>query len=396
MTVSSALALAFIVIGLLAVVFALVVLWRRTPAAANPPVAPAQDRAQLRRPARKPTRSAPAPRPKPPGSWNEPAKRPNKPPRAAGTSRRKSARSRTRSASCAATSSAASCASPTASSGWTRSSSGSKTARRPRPSRQDLDRRAAELDRQDAERGRELERVAGLTTEAAKAELVAVIENQAKREAALIVRDIEHEAKSEGDKRARKIVTLAIQRVATEQTSESVVSVLHLPGDEMKGRIIGREGRNIRAFESVTGVNLIIDDTPEAVLLSCFDPVRREIARLTLERLIADGRIHPQRIEDAYERGKAEIEQLCQRAGEDALVELGITDMHPELVNLLGRLRYRTSYGQNVLRHLVESAHIAGMMASELRTGPAAAAGAARCCTTSARPSPTRSRAATR
>jgi ribonucrease Y len=234
----------------------------------------------------------------------------------------------------------------------------------------DLERRAAELDRQDAERGRELERVAGLTADAAKAELVSAIENQAKREAALIVRDIEHEARAEGDQRARRIVTLAIQRVATEQTSESVVSVLHLPGDEMKGRIIGREGRNIRAFESVTGVNLIIDDTPEAVLLSCFDPVRREIARLTLERLIADGRIHPQRIEDAYERGKAEIEQLCVRAGEDAMVELGITDMHPELVALLGRLRYRTSYGQNVLKHLVESAHIAGMMASELGMEP--------------------------
>ena len=235
----------------------------------------------------------------------------------------------------------------------------------------DLDRRALELEKQDAERGKELERVAGLTADQAKTELVATIENQAKREAALIVRDIEHEARSEGEKRARKIVTLAIQRVATEQTSESVVSVLHLPGDEMKGRIIGREGRNIRAFESVTGVNLIIDDTPEAVLLSCFDPVRREIARLTLERLVLDGRIHPQRIEDAYERGKAEIEQLCKRAGEDALVELGITDMHAELVDLLGRLRYRTSYGQNVLRHLVESAHIAGMMASELRLDPA-------------------------
>ncbi len=237
--------------------------------------------------------------------------------------------------------------------------------------RHDLDRRAAELDRQDAERGKELERVAGLTAETARSELVATIENQAKREAAIIVRDIEHDARSEGEKRARKIVTLAIQRVATEQTSESVVSVLHLPGDDMKGRIIGREGRNIRAFESVTGVNLIIDDTPEAVLLSCFDPVRREIGRLTLERLILDGRIHPQRIEDAYELGKAEIEQLCKRAGEDALVELGLTDMHPELVDLLGRLRYRTSYGQNVLRHLVESAHIAGMMASELRIDPA-------------------------
>jgi ribonucrease Y len=235
----------------------------------------------------------------------------------------------------------------------------------------ELDDLRRELDQAEAMRLRELERVAGLTAEQAKQELVAVIENQARREATLTIRDIEREARAEGDKRARKIVTLAIQRVASEQTSESVVSVMHLPGDEMKGRIIGREGRNIRAFESVTGVNLIIDDTPEAVLLSCFDPVRREVGRLTLERLIADGRIHPQRIEDAYERGRAEIEQLCARAAEDALVELGITDMHPELRRLLGRLRYRTSYGQNVLKHLVESAHIAGMMASELRLDPA-------------------------
>ena len=230
----------------------------------------------------------------------------------------------------------------------------------------ELDGRAAGLDRQDEERTAALQRVAGLTAVQAKTELVSSIENQAKREAVLITRDIEHQARSEGEKRARKVVSLAIQRVATEQTSESVVSVLHLPGDEMKGRIIGREGRNIRAFESVTGVNLIIDDTPEAVLLSCFDPVRREIARLTLERLVLDGRIHPQRIEEAYERGKTEIEQLCVRSGEDALVELGITGMHGELVSLLGRLRYRTSYGQNVLKHLVESAHIAGMMGSEL------------------------------
>jgi len=233
-----------------------------------------------------------------------------------------------------------------------------------------LDVRQAELDRLDADREAELERVAGLSSEAAKAELVATIENQAKRDAVRIVRDIEAEAQREGNKRARKIVTLAIQRVASEQTSESVVSVLHLPGDEMKGRIIGREGRNIRAFESVTGVNLIIDDTPEAVLLSCFDPVRREVGRLTLERLVLDGRIHPQRIEEAYDRSKAEIEALCVRAGEDALVDVGITEMHPELVNLLGRLRYRTSYGQNVLRHLVESAHIAGMMGSELGMDP--------------------------
>jgi ribonucrease Y len=233
-----------------------------------------------------------------------------------------------------------------------------------------LDERRAELDRLSADRQAELERVAGLTADQAKAELVSVIENQAKREAALIVRDIEGEAQKEGNKRARKIVTLAIQRIASEQTSESVVSVLHLPGDEMKGRIIGREGRNIRAFESVTGVNLIIDDTPEAVLLSCFDPVRREVGRLTLERLVLDGRIHPQRIEEAYERSLAEIQALCVRAGEDALIDVGITDMHPELTNLLGRLRYRTSYGQNVLKHLIESAHIAGMMGSELGLDP--------------------------
>jgi ribonuclease Y len=234
----------------------------------------------------------------------------------------------------------------------------------------ELDQQRAELQQLDVQRREVLERLAGLTADQAKAELVAGIEYQAKREAALIIRDIEGEARKEGDKRARKIVTLAIQRVASEQTSESVVSVLHLPGDEMKGRIIGREGRNIRAFESVTGVNLIIDDTPEAVLLSCFDPVRREVGRLTLERLVLDGRIHPQRIEEAYDRSKAEIEQLCVRAGEDALVDVGITEMHPELTNLLGRLRYRTSYGQNVLKHLIESAHIAGMMASELGLDP--------------------------
>jgi ribonuclease Y len=234
-----------------------------------------------------------------------------------------------------------------------------------------IGRQQAELDKLDEQRREVLERAASLTADQAKAELVAVIENQAKREAALIVRDIEASAQRDGQKRARKIITLAIQRVASEQTSESVVSVLHLPGDEMKGRIIGREGRNIRAFESVTGVNLIIDDTPEAVLLSCFDPVRREVGRLTLERLVLDGRIHPQRIEEAYDRSKAEIEQLCVRAGEDAMVDLGITDLHPELTNLLGRLRYRTSYGQNVLKHLLESAHIAGMMASELGLDPA-------------------------
>ena len=235
---------------------------------------------------------------------------------------------------------------------------------------QALERRRAELLDLEADRRRELERVAGLTAADAKTELVKGIETQAKREAALIVRDIETEAKEEGETRARKIVTLAIQRVASEQTTESVVSVLHLPSDDMKGRIIGREGRNIRAFEATTGVNLIIDDTPEAVLLSCFDPVRREVGRLTLEKLVLDGRIHPHRIEEVYDRSKSEVELLCVRAGEDALVDVGLTDMHEELIALLGQLRYRTSYGQNVLKHLVESAHLAGMMASELRLDP--------------------------
>jgi ribonuclease Y len=213
---------------------------------------------------------------------------------------------------------------------------------------------------------RELERIAGLTADAARSELIEQIESQAKRDAVLLVRDIESEAKATAETRARAVVVDAIQRVASEQTAESVVSVLHLPSDEMKGRIIGREGRNIRAFESVTGVNLIIDDTPEAVLLSCFDPVRREVGRLTLEKLVLDGRIHPHRIEEVYDSAKGEVERLCQRAAEDALVDVGITDLHPELVTLVGRLRYRTSYGQNVLKHLVETAHIAGIMAAEL------------------------------
>ncbi|GIG60339.1 ribonuclease Y [Longispora fulva] len=222
----------------------------------------------------------------------------------------------------------------------------------------------------DEERRRELSRIAGLTAEAAKTELVGVIEVQAKREAAVLIRDIESDARNTAEQRARHIVVEAIQRVASEQTAESVVSVLHLPSDEMKGRIIGREGRNIRAFESVTGVNLIIDDTPEAVLLSCFDPVRREIGRVTLEKLVLDGRIHPHRIEEVHDLARYEVEKLCQRAAEDALVEVGITNIHPELVELLGRLRYRTSYGQNVLKHLVETAHIAGLMAAELGLRP--------------------------
>jgi ribonucrease Y len=235
----------------------------------------------------------------------------------------------------------------------------------------DLAERAAELDTRAAEHEQELERIAGLTAADARAELLRVVEERTRRETAILVRDLEAEAQAEGEQRARRIVVDAIQRVASEQTAESVVSVLHLPADDMKGRIIGREGRNIRAFESVTGVNLIIDDTPEAVLLSCFDPVRREIGRITLEKLVLDGRIHPHRIEEVYERSKEEVEGLCLRAGEDALVEVGISGLHPELVLVLGRLRYRTSYGQNVLKHLVETAHIAGVMAAELGIEPA-------------------------
>jgi ribonuclease Y len=231
---------------------------------------------------------------------------------------------------------------------------------------EDLAARRAELVELTAERRRILERVAGLTAEEAKAELVAEMSEEAKRTGAVLARDIERSALEEGEARARKILATVIQRVAAEQTSESVVSVVHLPSDDMKGRVIGREGRNIRAFEQTTGVNLIIDDTPEAVLLSCFDPVRREVGRLALEELVADGRIHPSRIEEAHERCRAEVDRLCQRAGEDAALELGITDLHPQLVFTLGQLRYRTSYGQNVLKHLIESAHIAGMIADEL------------------------------
>ncbi len=211
-----------------------------------------------------------------------------------------------------------------------------------------------------------LERIAGLTAEQAKSELIAAVEHDAKRQAVLVARDIERKATRDADARAQMIVVGAIQRIASEQTSESVVAAVHLPGDDMKGRIIGREGRNIRAFEQVTGVNVMIDDTPESVLLSCFDPVRRETARITLTELVKDGRIHPARIEEMHERSKNQIEAQCLRAAEDAMTEVGISDLHPALIPVLGTLRYRTSYGQNVLKHLVESANIAGLMAAEL------------------------------
>ncbi|HET8717059.1 MAG TPA: ribonuclease Y [Nocardioidaceae bacterium] len=226
--------------------------------------------------------------------------------------------------------------------------------------------RRVELLDLEAERSRILERVAGLTAEDARAQLVESIEADAKRTAAITAREIERAAQDDAEVKAKRILATVIQRLAADQTTESVVSIVHLPSDDMKGRIIGREGRNIRSFEQVTGVNLIIDDTPEAVLLSCFDPVRREMARLTLEELVADGRIHPSRIEEVHERSCAEVEEVCRKAGEDAVLEMGITDLHPELVATLGRLRYRTSYGQNVLKHLVESGHAAGLIADEL------------------------------
>jgi ribonuclease Y len=215
---------------------------------------------------------------------------------------------------------------------------------------------------------KELERLAGMTQAEAKETLIREIEGQSKREAMTLVREIEAQAREEADRRARKIVAIAIQRVASEETSENAVSVVTLPNDEMKGRIIGREGRNIRAFEAATGTNLIIDDTPESVVLSCFDPIRREIARLTLEKLISDGRIQPARIEEMFEKSRGEVDRAIREAGEWALLEVGITDMHPEMVKVLGRLNYRTSYGQNVLKHLVEAAHIAGVIAAELGT----------------------------
>jgi ribonucrease Y len=219
----------------------------------------------------------------------------------------------------------------------------------------------------------QLERVAGMTSSEAREQLLASLIDDAKRASMAQVREIEQIAREEGEERARKIVTIAIQRVASEQTAESTVSVFTLPSEDMKGRIIGREGRNIRAFEATTGVNLIIDDTPEAVVLSSFDPVRREAARLSLEKLVQDGRIHPARIEEVHERSLAEIDERIRRAGEDAVAEVGITDIHPEMIKLLGRLQYRTSYGQNVLKHLVESAHIASALSAELGLDPSIA-----------------------
>ena len=231
---------------------------------------------------------------------------------------------------------------------------------------QDVDRLRAEIEGLIAKQRDELQRVSGISADEAKSLLLKTIEGEIKHEAARLIRDVEAQAKEEADKRARNIVTLALQRCAVDQTSESTVSVVPLPNDEMKGRIIGREGRNIRAFETLTGIDLIIDDTPEAVVLSGFDPIRREIARVALSNLITDGRIHPGRIEEIITKATAEVEVKTRDAGERAIFETGVTALDPELVKVLGKLRFRTSYGQNVLNHSIEVAHLAGAMAAEM------------------------------
>ncbi len=231
---------------------------------------------------------------------------------------------------------------------------------------QETDSLQEDLKNQIVQQREEVQRIAGLSSEEAKTLLLKTIEDETRHDCARLIRDIEAQAKEEADKKARDIVTIAIQHCAVDQTSETTVSVVPLPGDEMKGRIIGREGRNIRAFETLTGVDLIIDDTPEAVVLSGFDPVRREIARIALSNLITDGRIHPGRIEEMINKASAEVETLIRESGERAVFELGVTGIDVELVKLLGKLRFRTSYGQNVLNHSTEVAHLAGSIAAEL------------------------------
>ena len=230
----------------------------------------------------------------------------------------------------------------------------------------DLDVARGEVTQQREQGRAALEALAGVDAKAARKELLQRVEDEARREAMVLMRDMETKAREEADRRARRILATTVQRLASDVVAETTVTVVSLPSDDMKGRIIGRDGRNIRAFEAVTGVNIIVDDTPDSVSLSAFDPVRREVARIALERLVADGRIHPASIEDIYEKARAEVDQNVRDAGEWAILEVGLSRIHPELVNLLGRLKYRQSYGQNVLHHLIESAKVAGMLAAEI------------------------------
>lgn len=230
----------------------------------------------------------------------------------------------------------------------------------------ELEKKEASVEKIRQEQIESLEKIAGLTAKEAKEMLLANIESQARFEAAVMVKEIEQEAKENAEKNAKNIVASSIQKVAADHVAETTVSVVNLPSDEMKGRIIGREGRNIRTLETITGVDLIIDDTPEAVILSSFDPIRREVARVALEKLIVDGRIHPARIEETVEKARREVEQTIKQEGEAATFETGVHGLHPEIIRLLGKLKFRTSYGQNVLKHSIEVSHLAGVMAGEL------------------------------